>query len=84
MPELVGVLAVNDGLQKATRLEFEGDMVGPEAFAVDKNGTNHTHVPACPLLTTLLQLKSYCTTKLSLLLAVRHTVIQYFNIRKCS
>jgi len=58
MPELVGVLAVNDGLQKASRLEFEGDMVGPEAFAVDQNGTYHTHVPSRSMLATLLTLVS--------------------------
>ena len=38
MPQLVGVLAVNDGLQKASKLEFKGDMIGPEAFTVDQNG----------------------------------------------
>jgi len=54
MPELVGVLAVNDGLQKASRLEFEGDMVGPEAFAVDQNGTYHSHTPVRTTLLTLV------------------------------
>ena len=38
MPELVGVLAVNDGLQKAMKLDFAGKLVGAESFAVDKNG----------------------------------------------
>lgn len=38
MPELVGVLAVNDELQRATKLEFAGKLVGAESFAVDKNG----------------------------------------------
>jgi len=38
MPELVGVLAVNDRLQKATKLDFAGKLVGAESFAIDKNG----------------------------------------------
>ena len=38
MPELVGVLAINDRLQRATKLDFAGKLVGAEAFAVDKNG----------------------------------------------
>ena len=38
MPELVGVLAVNDQLQRATKLDFAGKLVGAESFAVDKNG----------------------------------------------
>ena len=41
MPELVGVLAVNDRLQRATKLDFSGNLVGAESFAVDKNGKNN-------------------------------------------
>lgn len=40
MPEMVGVLAINDHLQRATKLDFAGDLVGAESFAVDKNGTS--------------------------------------------
>jgi len=38
MPQLVGVLSVNDQLQKATKLDFAGKLVGAESFTVDKNG----------------------------------------------
>ena len=38
MLELVGVLAINDHLQKANKLYFAGKLVGAESFAIDKNG----------------------------------------------
>ena len=37
-PQYTGVYAVNNELQKARRI-FEGQIVGPESFAVDKDGT---------------------------------------------
>lgn len=36
-PPPIGVFAPNNDLQKAKKL-FEGEVVGPEAFAADKNG----------------------------------------------
>lgn len=41
-PEFVGPLSINDHLKQAKRL-FENQIVGPESFAVDKEGT--TNVP---------------------------------------
>ena len=38
LPEFVGALAVNSHLKKARRL-FENEILGPESFAVDKQGT---------------------------------------------
>ena len=38
MPAFTGPLAINDHLQKASRV-FENEIAGPEAFAVDKEGT---------------------------------------------
>lgn len=36
-PQFTGVYAVNNELQKARRL-FEGELFGPESFAVDNDG----------------------------------------------
>ena len=36
-PQFTGVYAVNNELQKARRL-FEGELLGPESFAVDNDG----------------------------------------------
>ena len=49
MPQLVGVLAVNDQLQRATKLDFAGKLVGAEAFAIDKNGKRFCYVTMCCL-----------------------------------
>jgi len=37
-PQFTGVYAVNNELQKAKRM-FEGELFGPESFALDKDGT---------------------------------------------
>lgn len=36
-PSLTGVYAVHNELQRAKRM-FEGDFIGPESFASDKDG----------------------------------------------
>ena len=50
MPELVGVLAINDHLQKATKLDFAGKLVGAESFAIDKNGKKKQKLTCKPFL----------------------------------
>ena len=37
-PQFTGVYAVNNELQNAKRI-FEGELYGPESFALDKDGT---------------------------------------------
>ena len=50
MPELVGVLAINDHLQKATKLDFAGKLAGAESFAIDKNGKKKQQLACKPFL----------------------------------
>ena len=42
-PQFTGVYAVNNELQKAKRM-FEGELFGPESFALDKDGIASIHL----------------------------------------